>query len=58
VVPAAHGYAFSVKKGTRFRVIDLKGEQVVDFMAWVHDKPFTRLEKVSTAYTRYHLSGV
>ncbi|KAF2658542.1 hypothetical protein K491DRAFT_259376 [Lophiostoma macrostomum CBS 122681] len=58
VVPAAHGYAFAVTKGTRFRIIDLKGEQVVDFMAWVHDKPFTRLEKMSTAYTRYHLSGV
>ncbi|KAF2110518.1 hypothetical protein BDV96DRAFT_202874 [Lophiotrema nucula] len=58
VVPGAHGYAFAVAKGNRFRVIDLHGEQIVDFMAWVHDKPFTRLEKMSTAYTRYHLSGV
>lgn len=58
VVPAAYGYAFSVTKGSRFRVIDTHGEQVVDFMAWVHDEPFTRLEKMSTAYTRYHLSGV
>lgn len=57
-MPAAHGYAFAVKKGDRFRVIDMYGEQVVDFMAWVHDKPFTRLEKMSTAYTRYHLSVV
>lgn len=60
VVPAAHGYAFIVKKGSRFRVIDIYGEQVVDFMAWVwqHDAPFPMLEKMSTAYTRFHLSGV
>ncbi|KAF2000174.1 hypothetical protein P154DRAFT_203810 [Amniculicola lignicola CBS 123094] len=58
MVPAAHGFAFSVKKGDRFRVVDLHGEQVVDFMAWVHGKPSTWLEKMSTAYTRYHLSGI
>ncbi|KAF2192370.1 hypothetical protein K469DRAFT_716901 [Zopfia rhizophila CBS 207.26] len=58
IVPAAHGYAFAVNKGSRFHVIDLYGEQIVDFMAWVHDKPFTRIEKMSTAYTRYYLSGV
>ncbi|KAF2727409.1 hypothetical protein EJ04DRAFT_395776, partial [Polyplosphaeria fusca] len=55
---AAHGYAFAVDKGDRFRVIDTHGEQVVDFMAWVRDEPFTLREKMSTAYTRYHLSGV
>jgi uncharacterized protein len=58
VVPAAHGHAFAVPRGSRFRIIDLHGEQVVDMMVWVHDRPFTRLEKMSTAYTRYHLSGV
>lgn len=58
VVPAAHGYAFAVNKGARFRVVDLHGEQVVDFMAWVYHRPFLQLEKMSTAYTRYHLSGV
>lgn len=62
VVPAGHGYAFPVKKGTRFRIIDLHGEQVVDFFAWAStrsdSKSLTTLEKVSTAYTRYHLRGV
>ncbi|KAF2476689.1 uncharacterized protein BDR25DRAFT_300586, partial [Lindgomyces ingoldianus] len=58
IVPAGHGHAFSVQRGSRFRIIDLYGEQVVDFMAWVNSSPFTLLEKMSTAYTRYHLSGV
>ncbi|KAK3111537.1 hypothetical protein LTR53_013118 [Teratosphaeriaceae sp. CCFEE 6253] len=35
IVPAAHGFAFEVRKGERFRVVDLYGEQVVDFAAWV-----------------------
>jgi uncharacterized protein YcgI (DUF1989 family) len=35
IVPAAHGYAFEVKKGEEFRIVDLYGEQVVDFAAWV-----------------------
>ena len=29
IVPAAHGFAFEVKKGEHFRVVDLYGEQVV-----------------------------
>lgn len=59
VVRAAHGYSFRVSKGTRFRIIDIHGEQVVDFMAWAHTSPvFTLTEKVSMAYTRFHLSGV
>ena len=29
IVPAAHGFAFAVKKGEHFRVVDLYGEQVV-----------------------------
>jgi len=37
IVPAAHGFAFEVRKGERFRVVDLYGEQVVDFAAWVAD---------------------
>lgn len=55
VVPAAHGYAFEVCKGERFRIVDIKGEQIVDFAAWVADTGL--VEKVSMAYTRYHLSG-
>ncbi|CAO2657138.1 Nn.00g032640.m01.CDS01 [Neocucurbitaria sp. VM-36] len=68
VVPAGYGHAFAVKKGTRFRIVDLHGEQVVDFMAWVtstpdsnatpNARPLPTLEKMSTAYTRYHLGGV
>ncbi|KAJ4374348.1 hypothetical protein N0V83_003089 [Neocucurbitaria cava] len=73
VVPAGHGYAFAVKKGTRFRIVDLHGEQVVDLMAWVSSTSNSTssdsnppvptsatltLEKMSTAYTRYHLRGV
>lgn len=54
VVPAGHGYSFEVQKGTHFRVVDLHGTQVVDFVAWV---PPSLTEKVSMAYTRYHLSG-
>jgi len=29
IIPAAHGYAFGVKKGDHFRIVDLYGEQVV-----------------------------
>ncbi|PSN70024.1 hypothetical protein BS50DRAFT_302854 [Corynespora cassiicola Philippines] len=57
-VPAAHGFAFVVKKGSRFAIVDLEGEQIVDFMAWVLSEGSLSLEKMSTAYTRYNLSGV
>jgi uncharacterized protein YcgI (DUF1989 family) len=56
VVPAAHGYAFEVGKGERFQVIDIYGEQIVDMEAWVAGTNL--IEKLSMAYTRYHLSGV
>ena len=56
IVQAAHGFAFEVKKGERFRVVDLYGEQVVDFAAWVQGTDL--VEKLSMAYTRYHLDGV
>jgi len=56
VVKAAHGHAFEVNKGEHFRVVDLYGEQVVDFAAWVAGTDLA--EKLSMAYTRYHLSGV
>ncbi|KAK5112133.1 hypothetical protein LTR62_004476 [Meristemomyces frigidus] len=62
IIPAAHGHAFVVKKGDHFRIVDLYGEQVVDFAAWAtrpknfgYSVDFT--EKLSMAYTRYHLSG-
>ncbi|KAK3650916.1 hypothetical protein LTR56_005967 [Elasticomyces elasticus] len=56
IVPAAHGFAFEVKKGELFRIVDLYGEQVVDFAAWVQGTNLT--EKLSMDYTRYHLRGV
>lgn len=67
-VQAAHGFAFPVSKGSRFRVVDLHGQQVVDFMAWTRSSSKCTItgltkhtanlsEKVSMAYTRFHLSG-
>lgn len=55
IVQAAHGFAFEVKKGEHFRIVDLYGEQVVDFAAWVQGTDL--VEKLSMDYTRYHLSG-
>ena len=69
VVKASTGYAFPVKNGARFRIVDLYGEQVVDMMAWVAEKddylhrPSSGtgkglpLEKLSMAYTRFHHGG-
>jgi uncharacterized protein len=54
LVPAKHGYAFEVKQGSHFRIVDLHGQQVVDFAAWV--LPDMK-EKLSMAYTRFRLSG-
>ena len=56
IVKAGHGYAFEVKKGEQFRVVDLYGEQIVDFAAWVQNTNLT--QKLSMAYSRYHLNGV
>lgn len=56
IVKSSHGFAFEVKKGEHFRVVDLYGEQVVDFAAWVQGTHL--VEKLSMAYTRYHLDGV
>ena len=56
ICKAAHGLAFEVKKGERFRIVDLHGEQVVDFAAWVQGTDL--VEKLSMAYTRFHLNGV
>lgn len=55
VVPAKHGYAFKVKKGDIFRIVDLHGNQIVDFMAFV-DRPGLE-ERVFMSYTRYSLQG-
>lgn len=56
IVPASHGFAFEAKKGEHFRVVDLFGQQVVDFAAWVQGTDL--VEKLSMAYSRFHLDGV
>lgn len=53
-VHAEYGAAFQVKKGQKVKVIDLHGQQVVDFIAFM--EPDYK-EKLSMAFTRYHLSG-
>lgn len=56
IVPAAHGHAFEVRAGSRFRIVDLHGEQVVDFMAWC--LPYTpSTEHLSMSYTRHAIGG-
>jgi uncharacterized protein YcgI (DUF1989 family) len=56
LVPAAHGYAFQVKAGERFRVVDIHGQQVVDFMAWCPPYRHSK-EYLSMAYTRHAIGG-
>ena len=56
IIKAAHGFAFEVKKGERFRVVDLYGKQIIDLAAWVQGTKL--VEKLSMSYTRYHLKGV
>ncbi|EON95609.1 putative aminomethyltransferase protein [Phaeoacremonium minimum UCRPA7] len=56
IVPAATGYAFEVKKGERFRIVDIHGLQIVDFMAWVHEPGLK--EHVRMSYTRFRYMGV
>ena len=56
IVKGGHGYAFEVAEGEHFRIIDLYGEQVTDFAAWV--KGTDLVEKLSMAYTRLRLVGV
>lgn len=55
IVPAKHGYAFKVKRGDVFRIVDIHGNQIVDFMAFV-DRPGLE-ERVTMSYTRYSLKG-
>jgi uncharacterized protein len=54
LVPAEHGATFRVKKGQKVKVTDLHGQQVVDFIAFM--EPDYK-EKLSMAFTRYHLNG-
>lgn len=64
-VEAGHGYAFEVKKGQRFRIIDTHGGQIVDLTAWVLHSPsssssHTEIDKthlLSADHTRWALKG-
>lgn len=56
IVPAAKGYAFEVNKGDRFRIVDIHGLQIVDFVAWVNEPGLK--EHVRMSYTRFSLQGV
>ncbi|KAL8900067.1 MAG: hypothetical protein Q9207_005873 [Kuettlingeria erythrocarpa] len=56
IVSGGHGYAFEVKKGSSFRIVDMHGQQIVDMMAWVLPYP-SSLEHLSMSYTRYALNG-
>ncbi|KAK4905609.1 hypothetical protein LTR49_025120 [Elasticomyces elasticus] len=56
IVKGGYGYAFEAAKGEHFRVVDLYGEQVTDFAAWVKDTNL--VEKLSMAHTRLRLLGV
>jgi uncharacterized protein YcgI (DUF1989 family) len=54
LVPAEHGAAFQIKKGQKIKVTDIHGQQVVDFIAFMEPN---YKEKLSMAFTRYHLNG-
>lgn len=58
IVPAGHGFAWEVRASSHFRVVDLHGQQITDFMAWA--APYSRAtnsEHFSTSYTRFALGG-
>ena len=58
IIPAAHGFAFEVKAGLHFRIVDLYGKQVVDLMAWTLPySPATNPESFSASYTRHAMGG-
>ena len=56
IIKAQHGYAFEVKAGEIFRVVDLYGAQIIDFAAWVQGTDL--VEKMSMSYTRHKLRDV
>ncbi len=55
VVPAGHGWAFTVRAGQRVRVIDVEGKQAADFVAMCSDDPG---EKLSPVHTRRKLQSL
>jgi uncharacterized protein YcgI (DUF1989 family) len=59
-VPAGHGRAFVVKKGTTFRIIDTHGRQIVDLTAWEligHGTILNKAHHFSSDVTRWKLTG-
>ncbi|KAF2421199.1 hypothetical protein EJ08DRAFT_665233 [Tothia fuscella] len=60
IVKAGHGHAFPIKKGTKFRIIDTHGKQIVDLTAWVLNKDNRTINKhhhFSADHTRWALQG-
>ena len=56
IVNGGHGGAFSVEKGTSFRIIDLHGRQIVDMMAWV-SPPHSRPDSALASFSLSHRPG-
>lgn len=56
IVQGGHGLAYELSEGEHFRIVDLYGEQVTDFAAWV--KGTNLIEKLSMSYTRLRHGGV
>jgi len=48
-VQAGYGYAFAVKQGQKFRITDLYGGQIIDFLAWKVVPPSAPPHRTSAA---------
>jgi uncharacterized protein YcgI (DUF1989 family) len=48
VVPPRGGFAFFVRRGQRFRITDLEGQQVSDLVVFAKDDPTERLSQGNT----------
>jgi len=65
IVEAGHGFAFEVKQGEKFRIIDTHGGQIVDLLAWVLESPsssskpskINKIHHFSADHTRWELMG-
>ena len=58
-IAAGHSFALTLEPGAHLRIVDLHGQQVVDFMAWALPfSPDNTCEHFSASYTRYRLLGL
>jgi uncharacterized protein YcgI (DUF1989 family) len=56
LVPAGHGRAFPVPKGSLLEVIDVEGQQVADFISIIEDDPREWLSATHTRSTTLRLN--